>query len=85
MENRDTNGDLHEHMLTKIASAGQNRQFRTPRHIIQPVVDMTAPQPTTRSAIRRTVPLDSSSRRANTCVSTIRTHRRHQGSFGLAS
>jgi len=46
MENRDTNGDLYEYMLGKIASAGQNGQFRTPRHIIKLVVDMTAPQPT---------------------------------------
>jgi type I restriction enzyme M protein len=33
-------------MLSKIASAGQNGQFRTPRHIIKLMVDMTAPQPT---------------------------------------
>jgi len=46
MENRDTNGDLYEYMLGKIASAGQNGQFRTPRHIIKLMVDMTAPQPT---------------------------------------
>nr|WP_221185720.1 class I SAM-dependent DNA methyltransferase [Flexivirga oryzae] len=45
MERRDTNGDLYEYMLSKIASAGQNGQFRTPRHIIQLMVDMTAPQP----------------------------------------
>lgn len=45
MENRDTNGDLYEYMLGKIASAGQNGQFRTPRHIIQLMVEMMAPQP----------------------------------------
>jgi type I restriction enzyme M protein len=45
MENRDTSGDLYEYMLGKIASAGQNGQFRTPRHIIQLMVEMTAPQP----------------------------------------
>ena len=45
MERRDTNGDLYEYMLSKIASAGQNGQFRTPRHIIQLMVDMMAPQP----------------------------------------
>ncbi len=33
-------------MLGKIASAGQNGQFRTPRHIIQLMVEMTAPTPT---------------------------------------
>lgn len=45
MADRDTNGDLYEYMLSKIASAGQNGQFRTPRHIIKLMVDMTAPQP----------------------------------------
>ena len=46
MEDRDTKGDLYEYMLGKIATAGQNGQFRTPRHIIQLMVEMTAPQPT---------------------------------------
>ena len=32
-------------MLGKIATAGQNGQFRTPRHIIKLMVDMTAPTP----------------------------------------
>ena len=45
MEDRDTKGDLYEYMLSKIASAGQNGQFRTPRHIIQLMVEMTAPTP----------------------------------------
>ncbi len=45
MEDRDTKGDLYEYMLGKIASAGANGQFRTPRHIIQLMVEMTAPQP----------------------------------------
>ncbi|MHA6509507.1 type I restriction-modification system subunit M [Tessaracoccus sp. Y1736] len=46
MADRDTNGDLYEYMLSKIASAGQNGQFRTPRHIIQLMVELTAPTPT---------------------------------------
>jgi type I restriction enzyme M protein len=46
MEDRDTKGDVYEYMLGKIASAGQNGQFRTPRHIIQLMVELTAPQPT---------------------------------------
>jgi len=46
MEDRDTKGDLYEYMLSKIATAGQNGQFRTPRHIIRLMVEMTAPQPT---------------------------------------
>ncbi len=45
MADRDTKGDLYEYMLGKIASAGQNGQFRTPRHIIQMMVEMTAPTP----------------------------------------
>ena len=45
MTDADTKGDLYEYMLGKIASAGQNGQFRTPRHIIRLMVDMTAPQP----------------------------------------
>ena len=45
MEERDTKGDLYEYMLGKIASAGQNGQFRTPRHIIQLMVELTAPTP----------------------------------------
>lgn len=45
MEYRDTKGDLYEYMLGKIATAGQNGQFRTPRHIIRLMVELTAPQP----------------------------------------
>lgn len=45
MAERDTNGDLYEYLLSKIASAGVNGQFRTPRHIIDLMVAMTAPQP----------------------------------------
>jgi type I restriction enzyme M protein len=45
MEERDTKGDIYEYMLGKIASAGRNGQFRTPRHIIRLMVEMTAPNP----------------------------------------
>lgn len=45
MNDRDTSGDLYEYMLGKIATAGTNGQFRTPRHIIDLMVAMTAPQP----------------------------------------
>jgi len=45
MEERDTKGDLYEYMLGKIATAGQNGQFRTPRHIIQLIVELMAPSP----------------------------------------
>jgi type I restriction enzyme M protein len=30
LEDRDSKGDLYEYMLGKIATAGQNGQFRTP-------------------------------------------------------
>ena len=46
MKDRDTKGDVYEYMLSKIATAGQNGQFRTPRHIIQLMVEMMAPTPT---------------------------------------
>lgn len=42
---KDVKGDLYEYMLSKIATAGQNGQFRTPRHIIQLMVEMVAPGP----------------------------------------
>jgi type I restriction enzyme M protein len=45
MESRDTKGDIYEYMLGKIASAGQNGQFRTPRHIIRLMVELMAPGP----------------------------------------
>lgn len=45
LDDRDTNGDLYEYLLSKIASAGVNGQFRTPRHIIRLMVGMMAPKP----------------------------------------
>jgi type I restriction enzyme M protein len=45
MQDRDTKGDVYEYMLGKIASAGQNGQFRTPRHIIALMVELVAPMP----------------------------------------
>jgi len=45
MEDTDTKGDIYEYMLGKIATAGQNGQFRTPRHIIRLMVEMMAPGP----------------------------------------
>lgn len=43
MHDRDTKGDVYEYLLGKIASAGQNGQFRTPRHIIKMMVNMVQP------------------------------------------
>ena len=41
----DMQGDLYEYMLGKLATAGQNGQFRTPRHIIQMMVELLQPTP----------------------------------------
>lgn len=43
MQDRDTKGDVYEYLLSKIATAGQNGQFRTPRHIIKMMVDLVQP------------------------------------------
>lgn len=43
MEDRDTKGDLYEYMLGKLATAGTNGQFRTPRHIIKLMVNLMEP------------------------------------------
>lgn len=41
----DTQGDLYEYMLNKLASAGQNGQFRTPKHIRDMMVELLQPTP----------------------------------------
>ncbi|MDQ2841446.1 MAG: type I restriction-modification system subunit M [Acidobacteriota bacterium] len=43
MQDRDTKGDVYEYMLGKLATSGQNGQFRTPRHLIGLMVELTAP------------------------------------------
>ena len=40
----DVRGDVYEYLLNKIASAGRNGQFRTPRHIIRMMVEMVEPK-----------------------------------------
>jgi type I restriction enzyme M protein len=45
LDNKDTKGDLYEYMLNKLSVAGQSGQFRTPRHIIQMMVELVAPRP----------------------------------------
>ena len=44
MSARDTSGDLYEYMLSKLQTSGTNGQFRTPRHVIKMMVEMTAPK-----------------------------------------
>ena len=41
----DTRGDIYEYLLSKIATAGVNGQFRTPRHIIRMMVELMQPRP----------------------------------------
>ena len=43
-QDADTRGDIYEYLLSKIATAGVNGQFRTPRHIIRMMVDMMEPK-----------------------------------------
>lgn len=43
MNNKDIMGDIYEYLLGKIASAGENGQFRTPRHIINMMVELMQP------------------------------------------
>ncbi|NNU94524.1 SAM-dependent DNA methyltransferase [Geobacillus sp. NFOSA3] len=45
LKDRDLQGDLYEYLLSKIATAGTNGQFRTPRHIINMMVELVKPTP----------------------------------------
>ncbi|MBH0318451.1 class I SAM-dependent DNA methyltransferase [Bacillus cereus] len=44
MDNKDTKGDLYEYLLSKLSQAGVNGQFRTPRHIIEMMVELMDPK-----------------------------------------
>ena len=41
---QDIQGDVYEMLLSEIASAGKNGQFRTPRHIIKLMAELVQPQ-----------------------------------------
>ncbi|MEH6544675.1 MAG: N-6 DNA methylase [Porticoccaceae bacterium] len=41
---QDIQGDVYEYLLSEIATAGKNGQFRTPRHIIKLVAELVQPQ-----------------------------------------
>lgn len=43
IKNLDMQGDLYEYMLSKLSTAGQNGQFRTPKHIRDMMVRLVAP------------------------------------------
>lgn len=42
-QNRDEQGDIYEHLLSQLQTAGMNGQFRTPRHIIRMMVRLVDP------------------------------------------
>lgn len=45
LADKDAKGDLYEYLLSKVATAGTNGQFRTPRHIIHMMVELMKPTP----------------------------------------
>lgn len=45
VKDSDVRGDVYEYLLSKLATAGVNGQFRTPRHIIKMMVELMAPGP----------------------------------------
>jgi len=43
-EKPDIQGDVYEHLLGELKTAGKNGQFRTPRHIIRMMVELVDPE-----------------------------------------
>jgi len=43
-QNRDTQGDMYEYLLSQLQTSGKNGQFRTPRHIIQMMIKILNPK-----------------------------------------
>jgi type I restriction enzyme M protein len=41
----DIKGDMYEYLLSKLSQSGTNGQFRTPRHVIDLIVELVDPQP----------------------------------------
>jgi len=72
MNNKDIMGDVYEYLLGKIAAAGENGQFRTPRHIINMMVELV--QPTLKDRI-----LDPAMGSAGFLLSCVNYVREHQG------
>lgn len=44
LKDMDVRGDIYEYLLSKLATAGVNGQFRTPRHIIKMIVELMQPK-----------------------------------------
>ena len=45
VKSSDIRGDVYEYLLAKLSTAGVNGQFRTPRHIIEMMVELIEPVP----------------------------------------
>jgi len=44
-DGRDFKGDMYEYLLSKLSQSGTNGQFRTPRHIVNLIVQLVSPRP----------------------------------------
>jgi type I restriction enzyme M protein len=44
-DGHDFKGDMYEYLLSKLSASGTNGQFRTPRHIINMIVELVNPRP----------------------------------------
>ena len=78
----DMQGDLYEYMLGKLATAGQNGQFRTPKHIREMMVELLRPTRTIPSATRPAARRDFWSLLRNTSEGITRYHdQRTVGAF----
>ena len=55
----DVKGDIYEYLLSKLTTAGINGQFRTPRHIIDAMIEIIDVQPTETVCDPACVPPDS--------------------------
>ena len=43
-QNQDTQGDLYEYLLSELQTSGKMGQFRTPRHIIKMMIELSKPE-----------------------------------------
>ena len=43
-DGHDFKGDMYEYLLSKLSASGTNGQFRTPRHVINMIVELVNPQ-----------------------------------------
>ena len=74
LNDKDTKGDLYEYLLSKLSTAGTNGQFRTPRHIIDLMVELMKPTP-------EDIICDPAAGSAGFLVSSQQYLRRHEGAL----